>query len=437
MLTDVKTETPPSTRYGWYVVFILVVAYTLSYIDRQILTLLVQPIKASLKISDVQVSLLQGLAFAIFYTFLGIPIARLADRHKRTAIISVGILVWSVMTAACGLARNFGQLFTARVGVGVGEAALGPAAYSMIADYFPARKLAKALSVYTGAIYFGAGIAMLAGGALIGMVPATTLPGIGTMEPWQLVFVAVGVPGVLVALLTASLREPRRTGVIAGDAFPSISEVARYVGERRGCYAFLILGFSASSLMWNGVTGWIPTHFIRTFGWTPAQVGLRYGMVLFFCGSAGIYGGGVLSGWLRERGRIDSNLQLGMISAALAIPTGVLAPLMPTAGLSLFVYALFVLAGSMPYGGAAAALQEITPNRMRAQVTAIYFFGLNLAGIGIGPTVVALFTDKVFHDELMLRYSLAVTVMIGAPLCLLLLGLARKPYRKAFARFNG
>lgn len=428
----------PSLAYAWYVVFVLILAYTVSYIDRQILTLLVQPIKTSLQISDVEISLLHGLAFAIFYTVLGIPIARLADRHKRTTIISIGILFWSVMTAACGLARSFGQLFAARVGVGVGEAALGPAAYSTIADYFPAKKLAKALSLYTGAIYFGAGIAMIAGGTLIGLVPATTLPLIGPMEPWQLVFMIVAIPGVFVAMLTATLREPKRKGIkTATDVFPSVREVGQYVRDRRACYAFLILGFSASSLMWNGVSGWIPTYFIRMFGWTPAEVGLRYGLVLFFCGSIGIYSGGMLSGWLRERGHLDSNIRLGILSAVAAIPTGVLAPLMPTAGLSLFVFALFVFAGSMPYGGAAAALQEITPNRMRAQVTAIYFLGLNLAGIGLGPTVVALFTDKLFGDEMLIRYSLSLTVMIGAPLCIVLLMLARKPYRKAFADFNG
>lgn len=435
--SDDAADQQPSLRYAWYVVAILIIAYTFSYIDRQILTLLVQPIKATLGVSDVQISLLHGLAFAIFYTFLGIPIARLADRHRRTTIISVGILFWSIMTALCGLARNFGQLFAARVGVGVGEAALGPAAYSIIADYFPANKLAKALSVYTGAIYFGGGIATIAGGVLIGLVPAMTMPGVGHLEPWQVVFLIVGLPGLLVALLTLSLREPRRTGISPGaDVMPSIRDVAAYVGARRGAYLLLIFGFSASSLTWNGVSSWIPTHFIRSFGWTPAMVGLRYGLAILVFGSAGIVFGGLLSGWLRERGHPDSNLRVGMISALLVIPAGVIAPLMPTAALSLGVYCLFIFCGSMPYGGAAAALQEITPNRMRAQITAIYFFGLNLAGIGLGPTVVAGLTDGVFGDENMLRYSLAVTALIGAPVCLLLLALARAPYRQALAAYG-
>lgn len=426
-----KEEGGSSQAYAWYVVAVLILAYTLSYIDRQILTLLVQPIKATLGISDVQISLLHGLAFAVFYTFLGIPIARLSDGRRRTAIISAGIVCWSVMTALCGLARGFGQLFAARVGVGVGEAALGPAAYSIIADYFPPAKLAKAMSVYTSAICFGAGIATMAGGVLIGLAPAITLPGVGRLEPWQVVFLIVGLPGLLVALVTMTLREPPRTGVdVRGDRLPSIREVLAHVAGRRGAYLLLILGFSASSLTWNGVSGWIPTYFIRSFGWTPAQVGLRYGGAMFVFGTAGIVFGGWLSGRLRARGLMDSNLRVGLLSAALLVPSGVAAPLMPTAGASLGVYCLFLFCGSMPYGGAAAALQEITPNRMRAQITAIYFFGLNLAGIGLGPTVVALLTDRVFGDPAQLRYSLAATTLIGAPLSLVLLGLARAPYRR-------
>ncbi|WP_374651033.1 MFS transporter [Rhizorhabdus sp.] len=177
------TADAPDERYGWYAVSVLVLAYTLSYVDRQILTLMVEPIKASLQVSDVQISLLHGLAFAVFYTLLGLPIGRLADRHRRVTIISVGVFVWSAMTALCGLARNFGQLFAARVGVGVGEAALSPAAYSMIADYFGRKTLPKAMSFYTGAIYLGAGLALIAGGTLVASRRRSTFPLSGISNP--------------------------------------------------------------------------------------------------------------------------------------------------------------------------------------------------------------------------------------------------------------
>ena len=169
--SDITSDTP-SSRYGWYAVAVLILAYTFSYVDRTILTLMVKPIRASLHITDLQISLLHGLAFAIFYTLLGIPIARFADRGNRTRIIMAGIAVWSVMTALCGFARSFGQLFLARIGVGVGEAALSPAAYSMLSDYFRGNALTRALSVYTASIYIGAGLALLIGGALIASVPA-------------------------------------------------------------------------------------------------------------------------------------------------------------------------------------------------------------------------------------------------------------------------
>jgi MFS family permease len=431
-----KSAADSSPAYAWYVVLILVLAYILAYVDRQILTLLVQPIKASLGISDVQISLLHGFAFAIFYTFLGIPIARLADRYRRLTIISVGIAIWSAMTALCGLSHNFTQLFMARIGVGIGEATLSPAAYSILADYFPARSLARAMSVYTGAIYVGAGIALIAGGALIGLVEPMTIPGIGEMEPWQTVFLIVAAPGLLISALISSLREPMRRGVVAEQAFPSLREVAAYVGARWRTYGSMILGLSVASLMWNGVTGWIATFFIRSFAWTPAEVGLRYGLAMLVFGTCGILVGGLICGRLRTAGFTDANIRIGIISSLGALPFGVAAPLMADGSSALALYCAFLFFGSMPYGGAAAAFQEITPNRMRAQVTALYFFGLNLAGIGFGPTLVALFTERVFGHESDLHYALAVTTAFSAPFSALVLWRACSHYRRTLAQLT-
>ena len=178
-----EPEAPwPNPLYAWFVVGVLMLAYMNSFIDRQILSLLVEPIRADLGISDTQVSLLAGLAFSIFYTLMGVPLARLADQSNRRNIILVGIGSWSIMTALCGAAQNFWQLFLARIGVGVGEAALSPAAFSMIADYFPKQRLARAISVYSMGVYFGAGLALMIGGVVIKMVsalPPTVLPVIG------------------------------------------------------------------------------------------------------------------------------------------------------------------------------------------------------------------------------------------------------------------
>ena len=388
---------------------------------------MVGPIRKSLGISDVQLSLLHGLAFAVFYTFLGIPIGQLVDRRKRTTIIAIGIMVWSVMTALCGLARTFTQMFLARIGVGVGEAALSPAAYSLLADWFEGKQLVRALSFYQGAIYMGGGLATMAGGALIALVPATTTALTGPMEPWQVVFLIVGLPGILIGLLMLTLREPERRGVQGAD-HPSLAQVLAFMRSHARAYAGLIFGLCCASLMWNGVAAWIPSHFIRQFGWTPAEVGLRYGSVLMVFGTAGIVSGGWIAGILRERGRQDSNLLLIVLSALLALPLGVAAPLMPTASSSLAVFALYLFAGAMPYGGAAAAFQEITPNRMRGQVSAIYLFWLNLAGIGLGPTLVAALSQNVFGGDLGISRAMATDVLVAAPLSAIAILLSRGSY---------
>jgi MFS family permease len=424
----------PARRAGWYAVSVLIVAYTFSYVDRTILTLMVKPIRASLQISDLQLSLLHGLAFAIFYTLLGIPIARLADRGNRRNIITVGIAFWSIMTALCGLARNFTQLFLARVGVGVGEAALSPAAYSMLSDYFRGNALTRALSVYTAAIYVGAGLALMIGGVVIASVPATDLPLVGHLEPWQVVFLCVGAPGVVIALLMLTVREPPRTGLLtmSGERQAlSFGDVVSYMAARRGAYYFLILGFAVHSLVWNGAMAWIPTFFMRHFGWTQAQTGLQFGATLMIFGVIGIVFGGFLSGWLKASGRVDANPIVGLISALLVLPAGVLAAQSDNSTTALSLFAIFVFSGSMPYGAAATAFQDISPNQMRAQVTAIYFFALNLCGIGLGPTVVAAFTDKVFRADAAVGNSISLVIGIAAPISALLLWLSLKPYRRA------
>lgn len=427
---DEKAHPQVNSRYGWYVVFVLILAYTFSYIDRTILTLMVDPIRASLGISDVQLSLLHGLAFAVFYTLMGIPLGQLVDRRKRTTIIAVGIMVWSVMTALCGLACTFWQMFAARIGVGIGEAALSPAAYSLLADWFKGKQLVRALSFYQGAIYMGGGLATMAGGALIAMVPATTTPLTDPLEPWQVVFIMVGLPGILVGLLVLTLREPERLGATSAD-HASFKQVLAYMKSHGRAYGGLILGLCLASLMWNGVAAWIPSHFIRAFGWTPAEVGLRYGSVLMVAGTSGILVGGWIAGIMREKGRMDSNILLIILSALLALPVGFAAPLMATAESSLAVFALYLFAGAMPYGGAAAAFQEITPNRMRGQVSAVYLFWLNLAGIGLGPTIVALAARSFFGGDLGISAAMAANVAIAAPLSALAIWWCRKSYLQA------
>jgi MFS family permease len=421
--------------YAWYVVFVLIVAYTFSFIDRQILTLMVGPIRETLQISDFQLSLLHGFAFALFYSIMGIPIGRLVDSRKRTTIIAVGIAVWSIMTAVCGLSRSFVQLFLARIGVGVGEAALSPGAYSMISDYFPPHQRPRALSLYISAAYVGGGIATIAGGALIAMMVPLDLPMIGHLEAWQSLFMLVGLPGLLVSLWVLTIREPVRMDVKAG-AQPSFADVVAHLGQRKAAYGLLILGYAVSGIMWNGAIAWIPTYFIRIFGWTASEISLPYGLITIISGTSGI----VLGGWIatrsRGRGLLDANILIGLLAIAIAMPSGIIACMVGSPQLALVFVAIFLFGCAMPWGSAVAALQEITPNQMRGQISAIYLFCLSLFGMGFGPTIVASFTDHLFANDAALGSSIALTIAVTAPIAALLLWLSRRPYREALERVD-
>ncbi len=421
--------------YAWYALGVLIVAYTFSYLDRQALTLLVDPIRKSLDISDTQLSLLHGFAFAIFYTILGLPIGRLVDQHRRTTIIAVGVAVWSIMTALCGLARSFTQMFLARVGVGIGEASLSPGAYSLISDYFSPRTRPLALSLYLSAIYVGSGLATIIGGTIIALMPAFDAPVVGHLEPWQGVFVAIGLPGLLIALWVLSMREPARTGKKA-DLTPAIGATMRYMKEHGRTYGVLITGYALLTLMWICAISWYPTYFMRVFGWSTSEVGTRFGLVIMVSGATGVLAGGFLSTKLRDRGLADSNILTGIVAGLMAIPAGLASGLVADAPAVLVAIFLFQFACAMPFGAAAAAIQEITPNQMRGQVTAVYLFVTNMFGMGLGPTLVALFTDRLFKDDQALGGSIVLAIAVSGPLALLLLWFSRASYKRTLANVD-
>lgn len=427
----------PNPLYSWYVVGVLMLAYTNSFIDRQILSLLIEPIRADLHISDTQVSLLAGIAFTLFYTLLGVPIARLADQKNRKAIISSGIAVWSVMTAACGLAGNFWQLFLARIGVGVGEATLSPAAFSIIADYFPKHLLARAFSVYSMGVYLGAGMAMVIGGVVIRMVVdagAHSVPLLGELKPWQLTFFYVGLLGLPIFFLVLSIREPARRGVAAlglGETANASSSAAliSFLRLNAGTASYHFLAFSMVGIAITGYMVWTPTLFIRTWGWTAADIGLAYGGIMLVLGTAGVYSGGFLADWMEKRGHRDAILRAACLAAFAALPFAVATPLMPNSTLALVSLGFTCFFMALPQGLPAAALQVITPNPLRAQMTALYFLVGNMLALGFGPTLIALVTDYGFADPQQLRYSMALVSALVLPLGGLLSYLALKPYR--------
>ncbi|MCR5879841.1 MFS transporter [Phenylobacterium sp. J367] len=346
---------PASPAYAWYVVGVMLLAYTLSFIDRMILSLLVGPIKADLGISDTQMSLLMGFAFAIFYSALGIPLGWVADRRPRRGLIVAGIAAWSLMTAACALARGYVGLFLARIGVGVGEATLSPAVYSMLGDYFPREKLGRAMAVYSIGVPLGSGIALMAGSLVVKIVtegPPVALPIVGELAPWRLTFLWVGLPGLLVALLVAlTVREPPRQGDASKTAR---GEFVAFLRSHPAAIASHFGGMSLIALVMYGAMAWIPQFLHRTYAMPVPEAGLWFGVATATCGAAGLLIGGWLADRLYRRGFKDAHLRVIRLNAILLLPLFVGMALAPTAGLALWMMVVAMLVGTI-HGGVAGA----------------------------------------------------------------------------------
>lgn len=428
----------PSLAYGWYVVGMLMVCYLFSVMDRFVMTLLVAPIKQDLALSDTQVSLLIGFAFTLFYVLMGLPIGRLVDRSHRIRIIAVGVAVWSVMTAACGLAKNFLHLFVARFGVGAGEAALSPGAYSLISDYFPPRLLSRAISTYAMGAVIGGGGAFVVGGMVVKMVrdmSAMDLPFIGQVMPWQLVFFIVGLPGLLLALWLLTIHEPlRRSPTGQGrQTLPAVavSEVWHFVVRHKRTFLSHFLGLSSMTLFATATAIWLPTVFFRTYGMNIGEVGIRYGLIIMVAGPIGLF----LAGWgadrLRQRGRIDADFLVLKWTAFLALVPQICFALMPTANLAWLLVVPLVMATSAPWGVGFSAVTRMTPNAMRGQMTALCLFVINILGAASGPTIVALCTDYLFQDEQAVRYSIALVGGTFALLAGVLFAWGRRFYKES------
>lgn len=429
-----EQDSNASLAYPWYIVSLCMLAYIFSFIDRQVITLLIEPIRADLQISDTEFSLLHGLAFAMLYAVAGIPIARMADSRSRPAIISVGIFVWSFATAACGTAKNFVQLFLARMVVGVGEAALSPAAYSMITDSFPKSKLGLALGVYSSGSFLGGGLAFIIGGAAIALVEQwgpQTFPVIGLVKPWQMTFFMVGLPGLVVAaLFYFTVKDPDRKGVANDNSAFSFSDVLRYIGEHKATFAAHYLGFGFMSLALFALMNWAPAYFLRKYGMSVRDVGLSLGLVVLIGNSAGV----LVSGWLTDRltrkGYRDAPMRAGMIgSMGVVIPAALFSQVTGFGG-SLALLAVAMFFASFPLATSATALQLMAPNRMRAQVTALFFLSMNILGITGGTTLVALSTDFIFQNDKLVGYSMSLISVSGAVLGAIMLGWGLKHFVK-------
>lgn len=411
----------------WLVVVLLMCAMIVSFVDRFTLALLIEPIKHDLALNDVQLGLLNGVAFGLFYAVMGMPLGWLADRWSRKYTIVLGMGIWSFATAACGLASGFGQLAVARIAVGAGEAGLAPAAYGIIYDRFPHSRLGRAMSLLQIGSLVGAGCALLVAGVVYTYYQAghgTGIPLFGQLKPWQRTFVTVAVPPLILLPMVAMLREPKRVEAIVGEPVGSRMSLWSALRLKPTIYALLFLGMSGVITATYALLSWTPAIMSREFGWSPGDVGRSYGVVTIVAGPLGLLIGGSLADTLYLRGVRLAHACIPLVAACCALPPALLLPVMHGPGSFLVVVALLQMALGMPIGVVPALIQLLTPAAARGRVSALYVLSLNVIGLGLAPTVIGVLSQRAAGDPHGLRLAIAeviITALIAAVVFLLAL----------------
>ncbi|WEN14097.1 MFS transporter [Rhodanobacter sp. AS-Z3] len=430
----------PSAGIAWLMVSVLTLAYVFSFVDRYVLGLLIQPIKADLQLSDQQIGYLLGPAFAIFYATMGLPLGLLADRKRRTWLVAAGVALWSVATAASGLARDFWHLFGARMSVGVGEATLSPAAMSMIGDSFPPERRGKPIAFYSAALTLGAGIASLLGAAVLEWTKTTSmieLPIVGIVKPWQTTFFVVGLPGLLIALGLLFLREPPRQqhgeNMLARNA--GVGATLRFVRSNAATFAcFVSLPCLLTIIAYS--QGFLPAVFTRSFGWSAEKYALANGISMLLLGPATVNITGALSDAWTRRGIKDAPLRLIILGCLVMVPTASLAMLMPGPWTAIAMLGLNSIALAMISAVGVTALLAITPAPIRGQIVALYYMAISLAGLLLGPTTVGFLSTHVL-GEANLRYAMAAVPLIYGIVPLLLIPVTRRRWLAQCVQMEG
>ena len=387
----------PNRTPRLYALVALLITYTLNFVDRQIVSILAVPIKSDLVLTDSQLGLLGGLAFALFYTLLGIPIARLADRVNRVWIVTLALGTWSLMTAVCGLAQSFAQLFLARVGVGVGESGGVSPSYSLICDYFPIHERARALAVYSFGIPIGSAIGIFAGGYLT------------TVMDWRTAFFLVGGIGLIVTpIFRLTMREPVRGGLddVAPSTPTSFGDVVRLLTRKPGFWA-LSLGTAASSMMSYGLLFWLPSFFVRSFHLSVLDAAMAFGGLTLLGGVGGIWFGGVLADRYGP-GRKSVYGLIPAVALVCSVPLYVAGVMADTLWTSVVLMLIPTALGLAWMGPVLSAIQHLVPSHMRSTASAIFLFLNSLIGIGLGSMVIGALSDAMHatHGEQSLRYAI-------------------------------
>tara|TARA_X000000368_G_scaffold399532_1_gene370611 strand:- start:571 stop:1929 length:1359 start_codon:yes stop_codon:yes gene_type:complete len=425
----------PKPIYAWFFTSILLVAYIISFIDRQMINYLVVPIKEDMGLTDFEISFIQGWGFVLAYIIFSIPFGRIVDKVNRVRVLIGGIIIWSVATAACGFSKNSWQLVLSRSGVGAGEAALTPASWSIISDLFPVEKRSFPMSIYLMGPYIGQGLSLLFGAQILRIYnePVTLFESI-IVQPWQIIFLIIAVPGVILGLLMFALKDPVRKEVLVSEkeeGKDSIKEVFAYVIKNIGAYMPLLIGSAFIVVLLYGVQSWVPTFLHRIHGWEHTRIGDQYGLVALFAGSLGVVSGPMAEKYLTKLNFNAATIIVCIITAvALTIigPITFLSLSSDIVLIGIFITSFFI---TLPLALFATSLQNITPNQYRGVVTGLYVFTVNITGYGLGPMVVAFFTDKVFKSEMAIDLSMAAMFLICGPISFFIFYLGRKPFAKA------
>jgi MFS family permease len=428
----------PSAAAGWFLVVMLTVGYIFSFVDRYILGLLIEPIKAEFDLSDRSIGWLLS-AFTLVYGFVGIFMGWLVDRGKRLWIVSIGVALWSVATVATGMAKNFVQLFTARMGVGIGEATLSPATFSMIGDSFPTEKRGKPIAFYSAALPIGAGLASLLSGAVIAWTASSgnqSLPFFGELSPWRYTMIIVGLPGLLLALFFLFMKEPVRrpaaasSDVIGGSDF---LDALKYLWDNKALYIGFVLVICAMTAIAYSHAFLAPT-FERTWGWSPQKYAYVNGIALLLIGPLNMMIMGSISDWWTKKGVKDASLRILYIGFFIMIPSGVIPLFMPTAELAFLVLCINTIGIGIVSAIGVTSLLIITPAQIRGQVVALYYLAISWFG-SLGPIVAGELSSGVFGED-NLRYAVAAIPVIFAIVPLLMMPLTKRLYREQMDRLG-
>jgi MFS family permease len=420
---------PSPAAAGWTLVMLSIVL-GLSQLDRNILSLLLQSIKHDLKLNDTEMGLLTGAAFSSVYLILSYPLSLLSDRFSRKVMIALGVAVWSLSTAACGLASGFLSMFAARAGVGAGESVNAPATYSLLADSFPRERLTRAMATLNLGFVGGTALSLILGGIVIGALAKlhVVLPVLGALHNWQLVFLAVGLPGVLIAILMLTVKEPARRGMAKAEELKSVPfvDLFKFLFSNFRLYGSMFFSVFISGTVIYGAQNFRAAFFERTYHWPAQLYGVVVGVASLIASPIGLVAGA----WLYERwGRRhhDANMRVALFANALAIPVMVLGPLAPNAWISVLLSAAGTALALMAAPPLAAGLQSIAPNRLRAQINSVYLMLFSgITGV-TGPLVIGWLTD-LQHDETKLNLVLAWTAGVGLPVAWAISCLGLKPF---------